>query len=99
MLTTDSSEWQPRLQVRADRDNNSQAIGWVLIAGFIVFIALLGISPGFRWFFFNVLLNILLSSGSSRGGGFSDGGSWGGGGGGFSGGGGSSGGGGASGDW
>jgi uncharacterized protein len=99
VLTTDSSEWQSRLQVRADQDNNSQAIGWVLIVGFIVFIALLGISPGFRWFFFNVLLNILLSSGSSRGGGFSDGGSWGGGGGGFSGGGGSSGGGGASGDW
>ncbi len=98
VLTTDSSEWQPRLQVRADQDRNSQAIGWVLIAGFFIFVALLGVSPGFRWFFFNVLLNILLSSGGSRGGGFSDGGSWGGGGG-FSGGGGSSGGGGASGDW
>ena len=96
VLTTDSSEWQPRLQVRADQDKNSAAIGWVLIAGFIILIVMLGVSPGFRWFFFNVLLNMLLSSGSSRGG--SSDGSWGGGGG-FSGGGGSSGGGGASGDW
>jgi len=100
VLTTDSSEWQARPQVRADQDNNSEAIGWVLIAGFIILVVMLGVSPGFRWFFFNVLLNMLLSSGGPRGGG-----SWGGGGGfsdgggGFSGGGGSSGGGGASGDW
>jgi uncharacterized protein len=51
------------------------------------------VSPGFRWFFFNVALNILLSSGSSGSG------SGGSSGGGFSGGGGSSGGGGASGSW
>ncbi|MDR3408659.1 MAG: TPM domain-containing protein [Methylovirgula sp.] len=98
VLTTDSSQWQPRLQVRADADKNSDAMGWVLIVGFIVVVVLLGVSPGFRWFFFNVVLNMLLSSGSSRGG-DSSGGSWGGGGGGFSGGGGSSGGGGASGGW
>ncbi len=98
VLTTDSSEWQPRLQVRADQDHHSQAMGWVLIAGFFIFVVLLGVSPGFRWFFFNVVLSMLLSSGGSRGGGSSDGGSWGGGGG-FSGGGGSSGGGGASGGW
>ena len=94
VLTTDSSQWQPRLQVRADADRSSQSIGWVLIAGLVILVALLGVSPGFRWFFFNVLLNILLSSGGPRSGGLS-----GGGGGGFSGGGGSSGGGGASGDW
>jgi uncharacterized protein len=96
-LTTDSSDWQPKPQVRADQDNNSEAIGWVLIVGAIFLVVMLGVSPGFRWFFFNVLLNALLSSGGSRGGD-----SWGGGssdGGGFSGGGGSSGGGGASGDW
>jgi len=52
------------------------------------------VSPGFRWVFFNVVLNILLSSGGS---GSSSGGASGGGG--FSGGGGSSGGGGASGSW
>ncbi len=97
VLTTDSSQWQPRLQLRADADKNSDAMGWVLIVGFIVLVVLLGVSPGFRWFFFNVLLSMLLSSGSSRG--DSSGGSWGGGGGGFSGGGGSSGGGGASGGW
>jgi uncharacterized protein len=54
---------------------------------------LLIVSPGFRWFFFNVVLNILINSAlSGRSGGSS-------GGGGFSGGGGSSGGGGASGSW
>ena len=61
-------------------------------------VTLLIVSPGFRWFFLNVVLNILVNSGGSRGGGgFSSGGSSGGGG--FSGGGGSSGGGGASGSW
>lgn len=63
-------------------------------AGLIALGTLLIVSPGFRWFFLNVLLNILLNSG---GGGFSGGRSSGGGG--FSGGGGSSGGGGASGSW
>jgi uncharacterized protein len=99
VLTTDASEWQPRLQVRADEDKNSQAIGWILIGAFVFLVLMLGVSPGFRWFFFNVLLNMLLSSGGPRGGGYSGGDSFGGGGGGFSGGGGSSGGGGASGDW
>ena len=68
-LTTDSSDWQPKPQVRADQDNNSEAIGWVLIVGAIILVVMLGVSPGFRWFFFNVLLNALLSSGGSRGGG------------------------------
>ncbi len=99
VLTTDASDWQAKPQLRADQDDNSNAIGWVLIVGGIILVGMLGISPGFRWFFFNVLLSALLSSGS-RGGGFGGGGgdSWGGGGG-FSGGGGSSGGGGASGGW
>jgi uncharacterized protein len=64
---------------------------WILLALLIGLVTLLIVSPGFRWFFLNVALNILVHSGNSRGGGLS--------GGGFSGGGGSSGGGGASGSW
>jgi uncharacterized protein len=97
VLTTDSSEWQQRPPLRVDREQTTDPIGWLLVIGAIVVIALLGVSPGFRWLFFNLLLNILFTSGGSRGG-FSGGGSWGGGSG-FSGGGGSSGGGGASGSW
>jgi len=98
VLKTDASEWQKRQALRPDRQQHTDPLGFVLLAVAFAVIGLLIVSPGFRWFFFNVLLNILLSSGSSRGGGgFSSGGSSGGGG--FSGGGGSSGGGGASGSW
>ncbi len=94
VLTTDSSEWQQRPSLRLDNQPTSDPTNWILIAALIVLATLLIVSPGFRWFFFTVALNILLSSGSSRssGGGYSSGG-------GFSGGGGSSGGGGASGSW
>jgi uncharacterized protein len=93
VLTTDASEWQKRPSLRLDNQQTTDPVNWLLIGGLIVFVILLIGLPGFRWFFFNVALNILLSSGgSSRGGGSS-------GGGGFSGGGGSSGGGGASGSW
>ncbi len=96
VLTTNSSEWQQRPSLRLDQEPSS-AGDWILIALLIVLVTLLIVSPGFRWFFFNVALNILVNSGGSRGGGgFSGGGSSGGG---FSGGGGSSGGGGASGSW
>jgi uncharacterized protein len=100
VLTTDSSEWQQRPSLRLDHQQDSDAGDWILLALLIAFVTALILSPGFRWFFFNVLLNILVSSGSSRGG-FSggSGGGFSGGGGGFSGGGGSSGGGGASGSW
>jgi uncharacterized protein len=94
VLTTDSSEWQKRPELRLDNQQGTDPVSWLLIAGLIGLVVLLIVSPGFRWFFFNVALNFLLSSaisGASRGGGFS--------GGGFSGGGGSSGGGGASGSW
>jgi uncharacterized protein len=98
VLTTNSSEWQPRLALRLDHQATTDPVSWWLLAIGIALFVLLVVSPGFRWFFFNVLLSILLNSGSSRGGGgFSSGGSMGGGG--FSGGGGSSGGGGASGSW
>jgi len=94
VLTTDASEWEKRPSLRLDNQPASDPINWVIILIVIVVIILLFVSPGFRWVFFNVVLNILLSSGGS---GSSSGGSSGGGG--FSGGGGSSGGGGASGSW
>ncbi len=96
VLTTDTSDWQKRPSLRVDAQPAPDAPSWLLIAALIAFFTLLIISPGFRWLVANVLLNILVNSGSS-GGGFSSGGSSGGGG--FSGGGGSSGGGGASGSW
>jgi len=93
VLTTDSSEWQKRPLLRLDNQQNTDPTTWLLIAALIVLFILLVVSPGFRWLFLNLVLNILISSGGSRsGGGYSSGG-------GFSGGGGSSGGGGASGSW
>ena len=93
VLTTDASEWEKRPSLRLDNHPASDPVNWILILIVIVVIVLLVVSPGFRWFFFNVVLNILLSSGGSGSSGGSSGG------GGFSGGGGSSGGGGASGSW
>lgn len=95
VLTTDSAEWQQRPSLRVDSSPARDPTNWVIIAAIIAFLTLFIVSPGFRWFALNVGLNILLNSGSSRGGGSSGGFS----GGGFSGGGGSSGGGGASGSW
>jgi uncharacterized protein len=94
VLTTDASEWQKRPSLRLDNQETRDPLNWLIVAGLIGLVTLLIVSPGFRWFFLNVVLNILLNSGGSR----SSGGSFGGGGG-FSGGGGSSGGGGASGSW
>jgi uncharacterized protein len=96
VLTTDSSEWQQRPSLRLDNQQSTDFADWVLIALLIGLVTLLIVSPGFRWFFLNVALNILVDSILSRGGGSSSGGSSGGG---FAGGGGSSGGGGASGSW
>jgi uncharacterized protein len=98
VLTTDASEWQKRPSLRLDYQQPVDPANWILVAALLVFFILLIVSPTFRWLFFNVVLNVLASSGSSRGG-YSGGGYSGGGGGGFSGGGGSSGGGGASGSW
>ncbi len=98
VLTTDSSEWQKRPELRLDSGEGDS--GNVIVAGaVIILILLLIVSPGFRFVFFEIVLRILASSGSSGG---SSSGSWSSGGsssGGFSGGGGSSGGGGASGSW
>jgi uncharacterized protein len=99
VLTTDVSEWQQRPSLRLDHQQPNDPANWFAIALLIGIITLFIVSPGFRWFVLNVALNILVSSGSSRGGGgYSSGGSYSSGGG-FSGGGGSSGGGGASGSW
>jgi uncharacterized protein len=101
VLTTDASEWQKRPSLRLDYQQPVDSTSWLIFAAVLVFFILLIVSPTFRWLFFNVVLNALASSGSSRGG-YSGGGYSGGGysgGGGFSGGGGSSGGGGASGSW
>lgn len=101
VLTTDASEWEKRPSLRIDSPPEMDFVNWLFVAAFIAFVTLFIVSPGFRWFVLNVLLNILANSGSSRGG-SSSGGGWSGGssgGGGFSGGGGSSGGGGASGSW
>lgn len=94
VLTTDTSEWQRRPAVRLDNRQAADPAIWLLVIAVITVVVLLTVSPGFRWLFLNIALNILLSSGGSRSssGGFSSGG-------GFSGGGGSSGGGGASGSW
>jgi uncharacterized protein len=93
VLTTDASEWQKRPSLRLDNQQTIDPAAWLLIAALIALLTLLIVSPGFRWFFLNVALNMLFNSGSSRSsGGYSSGG-------GFSGGGGSSGGGGASGSW
>jgi uncharacterized protein len=97
VLTTDSSEWQQRPSLRLDSQQSFDLGDWIIIAVLIGLVTAFIVSPGFRWFVLNVVLNILLNSGGSHGG-FSSGGSSGGGGG-FSGGGGSSGGGGASGSW
>jgi uncharacterized protein len=99
VLTTDASEWQKRPSLRLDYQQPVDSTSWIIFAAVFVFFVLLIVSPTFRWLFFNIVLNVLASSGSSggsSGGGYSGGG---GGGGGFSGGGGSSGGGGASGSW
>lgn len=100
VLTTDASEWQRRPSLRLDTAPAAEGpVHWVLIAILIAVVTGMIVSPGFRWFVLNVLLNMLIHSGRGpRGGGFPGGGR-GGFSGGFRGGGGSSGGGGASGRW
>jgi uncharacterized protein len=95
VLTTDASEWQKRPSLRLDRPAPTP-VNWLAIAGIVVVIGLMIVSPAFRW----MILGMLMSGRNSGGGGFGGGGFGGGqSGGGFSGGGGSSGGGGASGRW
>jgi uncharacterized protein len=103
VLTTDAEEWEKKPSLRLDAKPVPEWVIWLLTALLIAVITAFIISPGFRWFVLNVLLNILVNPGPVRGGygrgGFDGGFGGGGGGGGFGGGGGSSGGGGASGSW
>ncbi len=98
VLTTDAAEWQQRPSLRLDHQPPPDWLDWLLMAAAIALLTLFIVSPGFRWFLLNVALNILVNSGSPRGGAFPGGGGFPRGGG-FGGGGGSSGGGGASGSW
>src|ERR1700690_2667363 len=61
VLTTDASEWQKRPSLRLDNQQNTDPTTWLLIAALIVLFILLVVSPGFRWLFLNLVLNILLS--------------------------------------
>src|SRR6476660_6277678 len=54
VLTTDASEWEKRPSLRLDNQPASDPINWVIILIVIVVVVLLIVSPGFRWFFFNV---------------------------------------------
>ena len=95
ILTTDSADWQakqPSLRLN-DGQPGGNVMSWLLAALIFFCIVMSIISSGFRSVLFQILLQIALSSGNSRGGSSSSSS------GGFSGGGGSSGGGGASGSW
>src|SRR5436305_14106975 len=63
VLTTDASEWQKRPSLRLDSHQTTSLPSWLLVAALIGLFTLLIVSPGFRWFFLNVVLNILLNSG------------------------------------
>ena len=97
-LTTDSSEWQKKPDLRAQSDPTSWAPAALIVFFVVVFFIIVIRSGNSGSVFGNILLFVIdiLLSGNSGGGG---GGSFSSGGGGFSGGGGSSGGGGASGSW
>jgi uncharacterized protein len=100
VLTTDSSDWQKRPELRVDKKAGADDFSpWIAALIFIVILILILRSPH-RSDILSFLAGMLLSGSGGSGG---SGGNWGGGAGGsddsFSGGGGSSGGGGASGDW
>ena len=98
VLTTDSSEWEKRPQLRIVRqDTTLDALGPWIALGLFVFIFFWLTPHSQRGNLLSFLLGMLMSSG--RGGGYRGGSGGGWSGGGFSGGGGSSGGGGASGSW
>jgi uncharacterized protein len=98
VLTTDSSDWEKRPQLRIVRhDTTLDALGPWIALGLFVFIFFWLTPPSQRGNLLSFLLGMLMSSG--RGGGYRGGSGGGWSGGGYSGGGGSSGGGGASGSW
>src|SRR5580693_6488979 len=56
VLTTDSSEWQQRPSLRLDNQQGHDPFGWILIVIAVVVVVLSIVSPGFRWFALNVLV-------------------------------------------
>src|SRR5450631_3239866 len=62
VLTTEASEWQKRPSLRLDNQQTTDPTTWLLIAALIALFTLLIVSPGFRWLFLNLVLNILVSS-------------------------------------
>jgi uncharacterized protein len=96
VLTTDASEWQKRPSLRVDSEPAEAPANWLVVAGIVLFVALMIFSRTFRWLVFAMLLSGRSGGGGYAGGGFGGRGSSGGV---FRGGGGSSGGGGASGRW
>src|SRR6266851_9096846 len=68
VLTTDAAEWQQRPSLRLDGQPLPDWLAWLMMAGAIALLTLFIVSPGFRWFFLNVALNVLLNSGGPRGG-------------------------------
>ena len=99
VLTTDSSEWGARPELRLDRPYEGAPVGWVLLGVLVLFIVVMIASKGFRSGVVSTATSFATTpKHSGTGGGFSSDSSSSSGGG-FSGGGGSSGGGGASGSW
>src|SRR5258707_8322707 len=66
VLTTDAAEWQQRPSLRLDHQPPPGWLDWLLMAGAIALMTPFIVSPGVRWFFLNVMLNILLNSRSPR---------------------------------
>src|SRR6187200_3573593 len=56
VLTTDASEWEKRPSLRLDHQPANEPLNWIILLIVIVVVVLLIVSPGFRWFFFNVVL-------------------------------------------
>ncbi len=54
VLTTDSSEWQARPDLRLDSDPNKNSADWIVTMLFIAFVTMFIVWPGFRWFVLNV---------------------------------------------
>src|SRR5713101_8664699 len=61
VLTTDAAEWQQRPSLRLDHQPRPGWLDWLLMAAAIALMTLFIVSPGFRWFFLNVMLNLLLN--------------------------------------
>src|SRR5882724_3448790 len=55
VLTTDASEWQKRPSLRLDSQQTADPLSWLLVLGAIALLALLTVSPGFRWLLLNIL--------------------------------------------